>query len=126
MVDPANPNHKVDLGSLPLFNPKTKTQLEALGKTIAPLIGQHQKMPHYVTFLQDVLKNVTKELPSDQIKKLASTLTAVSNEKMKAEKASEKTGKKKGKGKTSLVTTRNNVEDVQVYQHDDFRDDDFM
>lgn len=127
VVDPSNPNATVDLGALPLFNPKSKTQLEHLGKTVAPLLAQHHKVVGYVPFFQEMCKVMAKELPSEQVKKIASTLTAVSNEKMRAEKASEKTGKKKGKAKTTLVTTRNNVEDVAAYNDDEaFGDDDFM
>ncbi|KAJ2907036.1 hypothetical protein MKZ38_008604 [Zalerion maritima] len=128
ITDPFNPNNKIDLGALPLFNPKTRTQLEHLGKTIAPLLQQHTKMPHYTAFFQDLCKTMAKDMPSDQVKKVASSLTAVSNEKMKQEKAGDKTGKKKSKAKTSVVTTSNNInEDAQVYNEGDaFGDNDFM
>merc|ERR1711939_937855 len=71
----------------------------------------------------------SKDLTSDQIKKIASTLTALSNEKMKEEKNAEKGGKKSKaqKTKVALVASRNvsAVADTQAYD-DDFGDDDFM
>ncbi|KAI0173373.1 translation initiation factor eIF3 subunit [Hypoxylon sp. FL1284] len=125
-IDPKDPTKTVDLGSLPLFNPQTKTQFENLRNTMVPILGSNHKKAHYTLFLQEFSKQLAKDLPSDQIKKIASTLTALSNEKMKEEKASDKGGKKTKaqKTKTTLVTNRANTTDVGTY--DDFGDDDFM
>ncbi|OTB05980.1 hypothetical protein M426DRAFT_10117 [Hypoxylon sp. CI-4A] len=126
-VDPRDPTKTVDLSTLPLFNPQTKTQFENLRNTIVPIIGGNSKKAHYGLFLQEFAKQLAKDLPSDQIKKVASTLTALSNEKMKEEKASDKGGKKTKaqKTKTALVTNRANTTDVGTYE-EDFGDDDFM
>ncbi|KAG4219789.1 hypothetical protein PC116_g31732, partial [Phytophthora cactorum] len=109
-IDPADPTKTVDLSSLPLFNPQTKTQFENLRNTLVPILANNHKKAHYHLFLQDLAKQLAKELPSDQIKKVASTLTTLSNEKMKEEKAAEKGGKKTKaqKTKTTLVTSRAN------------------
>ena len=58
--------------------------------------------------MQEFTKQIVKDLPSDQIKKIASGLTALSNEKMKEEKAAAKGGKKTkaAKNKAPLVATR--------------------
>lgn len=66
-------------------------------------------------------------MPSHEIKKVASSLTAASNEKMKEEKAADKGGKKSkaAKTKTSLVASRETV-DTTAYDGDDLDDDDFM
>lgn len=105
MVDPKDPNNTINLAELPIFNPQTKTQFENLRNTLIPIIGSSSKKPHYALFLQEFSKQLAKDLPSDQIKKIASTLTALSNEKMKEEKAAEKGGKKSkaAKTKTSLA-----------------------
>ncbi|KAI1775638.1 translation initiation factor eIF3 subunit [Hypoxylon cercidicola] len=126
-VDPSDPTKTIDLGALPLFNPHTKTQFENLRNTVVPIIGNNHKKAHYTLFLQEFAKQLAKDLPSDQIKKIASTLTALSNEKMKEEKAAEKGGKKTKaqKTKTTLVTNRANTTDVGTYE-DDFGEDDFM
>ena len=128
VVDPADPNHTVNLAAMPLFNPNTKTQFENLRNTMIPIIGANSKKAHYALFLQEFCKQLSKDLPSDQIKKIASTLTALSNEKLKEEKAAEKGGKKSkaAKSKTTLAgVSRGAVADTNTYE-DDFGDDDFM
>ncbi|KAH7417231.1 eukaryotic translation initiation factor 3 subunit J [Cadophora sp. MPI-SDFR-AT-0126] len=129
VVDSKDPNSTVDLTVLPLFDPKTKLQFEKLRDTLVPVISNNNKKAHYVIFLQEFTKQLAKDLPSDQIKKIASTLTALSNEKMKEEKNAEKGGKKSKaqKTKVALVASRNvsAVADTQAYD-DDFGDDDFM
>ncbi|KAL2258567.1 hypothetical protein VTK26DRAFT_8080 [Humicola hyalothermophila] len=130
VIDPNDPNKTIDLGSLPIFKPTTKAQFEQLRNVLGPIIAASAKKPHYTLFLQEFAKEMAKDLPSDQIKKVASSLTALSNEKMKEEKAAEKGGKKTkaAKTKTSLAgVTRGGVTDLNTYEDDDaFGDDDFM
>jgi translation initiation factor 3 subunit J len=92
----------VDLAKLPLFAPSTKEQFVTLRETVAPLIAENASKAHYVLFMQEFVKVLCKDLPADQIKKIASNLTTLSNEKLKEEKAAEKGGKK-SKGKTKAV-----------------------
>ncbi|KAL2207183.1 eukaryotic translation initiation factor 3 subunit J [Sarocladium strictum] len=127
VVDPNDPNNTVNIADLPLFNPTTKTQFTNLRETLAPIITSSSKKAHYSLFLQEFSKQLAKELPSDQIKKIASTLTALSNEKMKEEKAAMSGGKKTkaAKTKVSVVTNRANTTDMGTYE-DTFGDDDFM
>ena len=65
---------------------------------------------------------MAKDLPSEQIKKISSTLTALGNEKMKEEKTAEKGGKKSKaqKTKATLVANRNaaTTTDVNAYDED--------
>ena len=93
-----------------------------------PVIGNNYRKPHYALFLQEFTKQLAKDLQSDQIKKIASSLTALGNEKMREEKAAEKGGKKTKaqKTKTSLVTNRAGTTDLGSYDDDAFGDDDFM
>lgn len=107
---------------MPLFNPTTKAQFETLRTTLVPLITQHVKKPHYTLFLQEFSKQLAEELPSDQIKKVASTLTTLSNTKLKEEKAAEKGGKKtKGQKKPAAVVSARAAEvDTTIYDNDDF------
>lgn len=127
-IDSKDPTATVDLTALPLFDPKTKLQFEKMRDTLVPVLSNNSKKAHYVIFLQEFTKQLAKDLPSDQIKKIASTLTALSNEKMKEEKAAEKGGKKSKaqKTKVTLVASRNAVgPDTRAYD-DDYGDDDFM
>lgn len=115
VVDAKDPSKSIDLGSLELFNPNTKAGFEKLREVLVPLFGANVKKPHYAMFLQDFVRGIAKDLPSEQIRKVASGLTTLSNEKQKEEKAAQQTGKKKkaapkvalgGAGKeTSIDTT---------------------
>ncbi|KAF2665996.1 translation initiation factor eIF3 subunit [Microthyrium microscopicum] len=125
----ADPTSAVDLSTLPLFNPQTKNQFTALREALSPLLAANAKKAHYVLFMQEFVKEITKDLPSDQIKKCASALTTLTNEKMKEEKAAEKGGKKsKAKSKPALSANRaiSHKADVSTYDEDGLDDGDFM
>lgn len=119
LQDPNDPANTVDLTTLGIFDPQTKDQFVKLRETLGPLIAANSKKAHYVLFMQEFAKQICKDLPSDQIKKIASGLTTLSNEKMKEEKAAEKGGKKTkaAKTKSSLVASRDTVSraDTTVY-----------
>ncbi|PQE03413.1 Eukaryotic translation initiation factor 3 subunit J protein [Rutstroemia sp. NJR-2017a WRK4] len=121
-VDAKDPSTTVDLTKLPLFDPKTKPQFEKMRDTLVPLITANSKKVQYSAFLQEFTKQLAKDLSSEQIKKIASTLTTLSNEKMKEEKAAEKGGKKSKaqKTKVALVASRNEstAKDVNAYDDD--------
>lgn len=121
VLNTADPSATVDLTSLPLFDPKTKAQFELLRETLIPVLAKNSSKAHYVLFLQEFTKQLAKDLPSDQIKKVASGLTALSNEKMKEEKLADK-GTKKSKAqktKVALVASRNVGASADVNAYDD-------
>lgn len=121
VIDTKDPTATVDLASLPLFDPKTKLQFEKLRETLIPLLVSNTKKAHYTLFLQEFTKQLCKDLPSDQIKKISSSLTALSNEKMKEEKAAEKGGKKSkaAKTKVALVASRDTTTRADTNAYDD-------
>lgn len=106
--DPSDSVISIDLASLPIFSPSSKEGFVALRETLIPILAASSKKPHYTIFLQEFTKQLARELPSDQIKKIASGLTTLSNEKMKEEKAADKGGKKTkaAKSKATLVANR--------------------
>lgn len=108
LQDSSDPTKSIELSSLSIFNPQTKDQFLKLRESLVPLISSNSKKAQYVLFLQEFTKQISKDLPSDQIKKIASGLTTLSNEKMKEEKAAEKGGKKTkaAKTKVALVAAR--------------------
>lgn len=108
VADPADPTSAIDLSSLPLFNPNTKDQFLKLRETLTPILTANAQKGQYTLFMQEFTKQIVKDLPSEQIKKIASGLTTLSNEKMKEEKAAEKGGKKSkaAKSKATLVANR--------------------
>ena len=89
---------------------------------MAPLLANNSRKAQYTTFLNDFVKGIAKDLSSDQIKKVASSLTALSNEKMKEEKAAEKGAKrsKAAKTKTTLNASRDTAlrADTNAYDED--------
>ncbi|PGH03532.1 eukaryotic translation initiation factor 3 subunit J [Helicocarpus griseus UAMH5409] len=128
--DKDDPTRSIDLSAIPLFKPTTKNQFTELTDTLIPLLTASSKKPHYSLWVQDFAKKLVKELNSTDIKKVASTLTAAGNEKMKEEKAQEKGGKKTkaAKTKASVVVSRDtgNRADITAYDGDELDDDDFM
>lgn len=108
VTDPSDPANAIDLSTLPIFNPSTKEQFLKLREALTPILAANSKKAHYTLFMQEFTKQICKDLPSDQIKKIASGLTTLSNERMKEEKAAEKGGKKTkaAKNKVTLVANR--------------------
>jgi translation initiation factor 3 subunit J len=129
ITDSNDPTRAIDLSALPLFRPATKAQFAQLTSTLIPILTAQSKKPQYSLGVQDFSKQLVKELPSTEIKKVASVLTAASNEKLREEKAADKSSKKTkaAKTKTSLVTSRDaGKADLTVYGGDQLDDDDFM
>lgn len=124
------PGEAIDLSALPMFRPATKTQFEALSEVLVPLLRASSSKPHYSIWLTNFCKQISQDLPSAEIKKVASALTALSNEKMKEEKAADKGGKKTKAAKTKTTLSagrdigRGNA-DTSAYD-DDLAEDDFM
>ncbi len=108
VMNPNDPTSTIDLATLPLFKPNTKDQFRQLQETLVPVLAANAKKAQYTLFMQEFSKQIVKDLPSDQIKKIASGLTTLSNEKMKEEKLAEKGGKKTkaAKSKATLVANR--------------------
>ncbi|KAL5363795.1 eukaryotic translation initiation factor 3 subunit J [Aspergillus floccosus] len=126
--DSADPTQAVDLSAMPLFKPTTKDQFARLTTTLAPLLTAHSKKPQYALWAQEFTKQLVKELNSGDVKKIASALTTMSNEKMREERAADKGNKKSkaAKTKVSLVTSRENKIDASYDDGDGLDDDDFM
>ena len=125
VADPKDPTNRIDLSALPIFNPQTKDQFARLRETLSPLLEANSDKAHFGIFLQDFVKQISKNLPSEQIKKTASALTALSNEKMKEEKAAEKGGKKTkaAKTKATLAASRNISQKADTTSYDDGLDE---
>lgn len=124
-ADSDDPTSAVDLSSLSLFNPTTALQFNKLRETLVPLFEKNAKKPQYELFMKEFTKQIVKEMNSEQIKKLASGLTAVSNEKLREEKAAEKGGKKSkaAKTKTSLNANRDVAFKADTAAYDDGLDE---
>lgn len=123
-----DPSQAVDLSAMTLFKPTTKDQFANVTSTLAPLLNAHSKKPQYAIWLPEFTKQLAKEMSSGDIKKVASALTTLSNEKMKEERNADKGTKKTkaAKTKVSLVAQRDNKIETTSYDDDGMDDDDFM
>jgi translation initiation factor 3 subunit J len=95
-----DPASAVDLSAMKLFKPANPAEWRKLNETLTGLLTANAKKPQYAIFMQDFAKQLVKDLNSDQVRKIATGLSTMSNEKMKEEKAAEKGGKKSKAAKT--------------------------
>jgi len=76
--------------------------------------------PYYAMFLEDLFRDLCVPIETDDLKKISSSLTALYNEKLKAQRG---TNAKKKKGKGQSIKMEKNVVS-QNYDNDDMYDDD--
>ncbi|KAI7264262.1 hypothetical protein KC345_g8884 [Hortaea werneckii] len=129
VTDESDPTQAVDLSSLSVFKPQTPLQFQKLRETLVPLLTANSKKPQYAIMMPELVKQLCKEMNSDQIKKVASSLSTLSNEKMKEEKSADKTNKKSkaAKTKTTLNADKGMANRADTMAYDDgLEDDDFM
>jgi len=112
----ADPSNRVDFSTLPIFKPTNKEQFDALRQVLVPLITANSSRLAYSTFVQDLVRDVCGGLRSDAIKKITTSLTVLSNEKMRSEK-SDKGGNKKTKAAKTKVSV--NVESSDMINFED-------
>lgn len=124
----------------PLFKPETKQDYEKLRKALSPALTKlnDQSPLNYSSALAiDLIRDLTKPLSTENIRKVISTLQVISKEKEKAERlarlskaggtATGGAGKKKAKaGRPNLGGAFKKDADVVVDNYDDFGEDDFM
>ena len=103
VVDPTDTSKSIDLSTIPLFNPTTKKQFQDLQDALAILLVAHVKKPHYSLFAQQLTRSLIKEMSSEQIRKVATACTTSLNEKLREEKAADKSARKTKAQKTKTV-----------------------
>lgn len=120
-----DPNDAIDLSKLKIFNPTDAKQFNKLREVLVPLLNQNGKKAQYELFMKEFTKQIVRDLNSEQVKKIASGLTTISNEKMKEEKAAEKGGKKTkaAKTKTTLNANKSLARDADTAAYDDGLDE---
>ncbi|KAG0338270.1 Translation initiation factor 3 subunit J component, partial [Podila humilis] len=87
--------------SLETMKPKTKDQFNEFTTELVTLIQKHQSQGLYASFLEGLFRELASGVRDVDVRKYASTLTTLANEKQKAAKDALKT-KKKGSNKPSL------------------------
>ncbi|KIK99596.1 hypothetical protein PAXRUDRAFT_491099 [Paxillus rubicundulus Ve08.2h10] len=122
-----------DLDSIISANPQKKEDFEALSNQIIEyIIKRHQSKPLYPSFVEYHVRQLAEPLRDVEVRKAASGLTTLANEKQK-EQRDKASGKKKPKAtaKPALGAAKvSNKLDTEVYDEalDDFgkNADDFM
>jgi len=122
-----------ELDSIMSANPQKKEDFEALSNQIIEhIIKRHQDKPLYPTFVEYHVRQLAEPLRDVEVRKAASGLTTLANEKQK-EQRDKASGKKKPKAtaKPALGAAKvSNKLDTEVYDEalDDFgkNADDFM
>ncbi|KAF3912034.1 hypothetical protein ABW21_db0200601 [Orbilia brochopaga] len=94
-----------DLSDLPLFQPKLKADFDDIKDKLVPIFSNMSKKGNYPLFLQEFFRETAKGLSSEQIKKLSSVLTTLSNERLREEKSADTKGKKPSKAKTKATVS---------------------
>lgn len=85
---------------LAIPKPKTKNDFEELSDLLSKaIIDLHGNKPLYAHFVDHFVRNIAMPLKDLDVKKAASTLTALGNEKQRQAKEASGAGKKGGKGK---------------------------
>ena len=87
-----------DLESLLSFEPRTKEDFQQLSSRIIELVlNRHESKPLYPSFVEHHVKALAQPLKDVEVRKAASGLTTLANEKQK-EQREKASGKKKSKG----------------------------
>jgi len=80
--------------------PETSEQFDELSKAVVEKVRLFSTSTHYNDFVENLIKELTLDLPPATLKKIKIHVETLHTTKSKEEKAATKGGKKKGKGST--------------------------
>ncbi|XP_010553865.1 PREDICTED: eukaryotic translation initiation factor 3 subunit J-like [Tarenaya hassleriana] len=109
---------------LDTFIPKSESDFLEYAELLSHKLRAFEKSYHYVGLLKAVMRLSLTNVKAADVKDVASSVTAIANEKLKAEK--EAAGKKKTGGKKKQLHVDKPDEDVVVDPYDALDDYDFM
>ncbi|GER53036.1 eukaryotic translation initiation factor 3subunit J [Striga asiatica] len=117
---------KGDDKTLENFIPKTESDFAEYAELISHKLCPYEKSYHYIGLLKAVMRLSMTSLKGADAKEIASSITAIANEKIKAEKEAN-AGKKKTGGKKKQLHVGKLDDDVAIDNtYDDLDDYDFM
>ncbi|KAJ6797634.1 eukaryotic translation initiation factor 3 subunit J-like isoform X1 [Iris pallida] len=117
---------KGDEKSLENFIPKSESDFMEYAELISHKIRPYEKSFHYLGLLKAVMRLSMSSLKAADAKDIASSVTAIANEKIKAEKEANAGKKKQGAKKKQLHVDKPD-DDIGTRGHYDIADDyDFM
>ncbi|KAJ7650039.1 eukaryotic translation initiation factor 3 subunit J [Roridomyces roridus] len=119
-----------ELDSLISFQPRTKEDfVKFSNQIIEVIVKRHQSKPLYAAFVEHLARELSVPLKDVDVRKVASGLTTLANEKQKEQRDKASGKKKKVTAKPALGAAKaSNRADTGVYDEalDDFGGDDFM
>ncbi|KAI3466640.1 hypothetical protein Pfo_023303 [Paulownia fortunei] len=107
------------------FIPKTESDFTEYAELVAHKLRLYEKSYYYIGLLKAVMRLSMTSLKGADAKEVASSVTAIANEKIKAEKEAN-AGKKKTGGKKKQLHVGKPDDDVVVDTYEDYDDYDFM
>ncbi|XP_010259811.1 PREDICTED: eukaryotic translation initiation factor 3 subunit J-like [Nelumbo nucifera] len=114
-----------DEKTLDNFIPKSESDFLEYAELVSYKLQPYEKSFHYITLLKTVLRLSMTALKAADAKEVASSITAIANEKLKAEKEAN-AGKKKTGAKKKQLHVEKQDDDVIVDTYDALDDYDFM
>ncbi|KAF7813442.1 eukaryotic translation initiation factor 3 subunit J-like [Senna tora] len=114
-----------DEKSLDNFIPNSENDFLEYAELISHRLCPFEKSYHYIALLKAVMRLSMTSLKGADAKDLASSITTIANEKIKAEKEANAGKKKTGAKKKQLLVDKPD-DDLVVTQYDDMDDYDFM
>ncbi|KAJ1920377.1 Translation initiation factor 3 subunit J component [Mycoemilia scoparia] len=106
------------------MNPNTENEFKDYQKALIEIIQKSQGKKYYKTFLNDFIRSLALPLNDTDVRKMASTLTTLANDKQKLAREATK-GKKKSNKKTAVAAPPKGQITNEVYTRnieDDFLD----
>ncbi|KAI3456331.1 hypothetical protein Pfo_012994 [Paulownia fortunei] len=116
---------KGDEKTLDNFIPKTESDFAEYAELVSYKLRPYEKSYHYIGLLKAVMRLSLTSLKGADAKEVASSITAIANEKIKAEKEAN-ASKKKTVGKKKQLHVGKPDDDVVDDSYQDYDDYDFM
>ncbi|CAI0388557.1 unnamed protein product [Linum tenue] len=107
------------------FIPKSESDFLEYAELISQRLRLYEKSYHFISLLKTVMRHSMTSLKAADAKEVASSVTAIANEKLKAEKEAN-AGKKKTGGKKKQLHVDKPDDDIVVTGYDALDDYDFM
>ncbi|WCJ41947.1 Eukaryotic translation initiation factor 3 subunit J [Euphorbia peplus] len=107
------------------FIPKSESDFLEYAELVAHRLRPYEKSFHYIALLKAVMRESMTAMKAADAKEVASSITAIANEKLKAEKEAN-AGKKKTAGKKKQLHVDKPDDDLVVAGYDALDDYDFM
>jgi translation initiation factor 3 subunit J len=114
---------KIEEKRVDVFIPKSETDFLEYAELISHKLVPYEKSFHYIGLLKAVMRLSVANMKAADVKDVASSVTAIANEKLKAEKEA---GGKKKTGKKKQLHVDKADDDLVTGPYGAMDDDDFM